>query len=75
MYDRRRELGLTQAELARRANVSRRTIIAFEGGESDIGLQRLMRMLLALDLTLHLRDGIGRPNESELRSLFKDDDE
>ncbi len=71
----RRSAGLTQAELADRAHLSRRTIIDFESGKSDLGIRRLMRILLALNLSLSVGPASERPIESELRNVFKDDDE
>ncbi|MES2832985.1 MAG: helix-turn-helix transcriptional regulator [Pseudomonadota bacterium] len=71
----RRSAGLTQAELADRARLSRRTIIDFESGKSDLGIRRLMRILLALNLALSIGPASERPIESELRDIFKDDDE
>ena len=75
LIDSRRLANLTQAELAKRAHVSRRTIIDFEAGKSDIGMRRLMRILSALNLALSVNPASERPTESELRDLFKDDDE
>lgn len=75
IIERRKELGLTQAQLAELAQISRRTIIEFESGNTSISLRRLTRILNALDMTLNLKPGGSRPTESELRELFKDDDE
>ena len=72
---RRRELKLTQDELARRAGMSRRTINSIEAGDSDVGLRRLLRMLAALDMSLKITPGVGRPTEEELAAIFRDDDE
>jgi transcriptional regulator with XRE-family HTH domain len=70
---RRVEIGITQAELARRAMLSREMIVRFENGDHDIGLRRLLRLCDALSLELSLRPGKGRPVLEELRELFKDD--
>jgi len=72
---RRRELQLTQSELAQRAGVSRRTIIALESGDTDIGMLRFIRILESLGLRISLQKDAPRPTESELRNMFKDDDE
>ncbi|MCG2798169.1 MAG: helix-turn-helix domain-containing protein [Cellulomonas sp.] len=49
----RRRRGLTQAELARRAGVSREWVITVEAGETyGIEVGRLMRLLDALDANL-----------------------
>jgi predicted transcriptional regulator len=72
---RRRALALTQDELSRRSGVSRRTIIAMEAGQTDIGISRLARLLDAMDLALAVVPRASRPTESQLRDIFKDDDE
>lgn len=72
---RRKELCLTQSELALRAGVSRRTIIAMESGESDIGLLRFVRILQSLGLEMELPVRQKRPTDDQLAELFKDDDE
>lgn len=72
---RRHALGMTQEQLARRSGVSRRTIIAMEAGETDIGISRLVRVLDAMDLALAIIPRAGRPTESQLRDVFKEDDE
>lgn len=72
---RRRVLKITQDELARRAGVNRRTIVAIEAGTSDVGLRRLLRVLMALDMCMTLAPGAGRPTEAELTSIFRDDND
>lgn len=73
LINRRRERGLTQAELAQLAGVSREMVVRFENGSHDIGLRRLLRLCDALDLELTLRPGKGRPVLEELGDLFKDE--
>lgn len=73
VQERRRELGLTQAELARRAHLSREMIVRFERGEHDIGLRKLLRIFGSLDLDITVRPGAGRPVLEELDSIFKED--
>jgi HTH-type transcriptional regulator/antitoxin HipB len=51
---RRRDLGLSQADLAKRADVSRKWIYEFEAGKSTAEFGLLLRVLDALDLTLEL---------------------
>lgn len=75
IIDRRKELGLTQTQLAELAQISRRTIIDLESGKTAISLRRLTRILYALNMTVDIKPGGSRPSESELRELFKDDDE
>jgi transcriptional regulator with XRE-family HTH domain len=50
---RRKALGLSQAELARRARLSREMVSRFESG-SEIGLGAFERLLAALELRLEL---------------------
>jgi len=54
IQERRRLLGLDQAELARRAGVSRQWVIAIEQGKPGAALGLVMRALKALDLPLWL---------------------
>ena len=49
---RRQALGLTQEDLAARANVSRQWISAFERGRPGAELQLILRLLEALELRL-----------------------
>lgn len=53
---RRRDLGLTQAELAMRAGVSRKWVYEFEAGKPTAELRLIMRVLDVLGLTLELSD-------------------
>jgi HTH-type transcriptional regulator/antitoxin HipB len=58
------DLGISQAELAERAGVSRKWIYEFEGGKPRAELGLLLRVLDALDLTLELsRAADGTPSE------------
>lgn len=66
---------LTQEELGRRAGLSRRTIVAIEAGDHDIGVRKLERILNALGLSLIITKERHRPTESELLDVFKDDDD
>ncbi|HMJ77691.1 MAG TPA: helix-turn-helix domain-containing protein [Iamia sp.] len=49
---RRRELGLSQREVARRADVSRQWLVAAEAGKPTLELAAVLRALAALDLAL-----------------------
>lgn len=49
---RRRELGLSQAELATRARLSRQWVSAFESGKATAEIGLVIRLLDALDLRL-----------------------
>ncbi|MER7000999.1 helix-turn-helix transcriptional regulator [Streptomyces sp. NPDC000410] len=52
VYDRRSELGLSQAELARRAGMTQPQISHIEGGDSVPTLPLLTRLAKALDASL-----------------------
>ncbi|MBQ0984846.1 helix-turn-helix transcriptional regulator [Streptomyces sp. F63] len=52
VYDRRSELGLSQAELARRAGMTQPQISGIEGGDSVPTLPLLTRLAKALDASL-----------------------
>lgn len=54
LRDRRRHLGWTQTELARRAGVSRPWISEIENGKPTAQLDRLLLVVSALDLDLSL---------------------
>lgn len=54
---RRREMGLSQGDLAVRAGVSRPWISYLEGGKPTIELGRVLRVLEALDLVLQIHTG------------------
>ena len=58
----RKRRGYTQAELARRADVSRQWLVALENGRTE-GLEvgRLMRLLETLDASLVIRDEGDQP--------------
>jgi HTH-type transcriptional regulator/antitoxin HipB len=56
---RRRALGLSQAELAARARVSRQWISELEGGKPAAELGLVLRVLHALDLRLDLSEAAG----------------
>ncbi len=53
---RRRDLGLSQAELATRAGVSRKWIYQFEAGKPTAELRLILRVLDALGLVLDVTD-------------------
>jgi len=64
----RLERNLTQAELAKEAGVSKRTLIRLEGGEST-QLTNLIRILRALDLLANLDAFIPPPVPSPIEQL------
>lgn len=60
--------GLTQAQVAERAGVSRNTVVALERGDVAIGTENLIRILRALGVL----DGFARaldPYESDIGRL------
>lgn len=57
---RRKDLGMTQAELARRARVSRKWIYEFEAGKPTAEFGLLLRVLDELGLALEL----GAPSKA-----------
>lgn len=70
----RKELRLTQQELADRASVSRRTLIDVEHGRNDLSVRRLLRIIHSLGMQLDLRLASGRPTEDQLREIFAEDE-
>lgn len=52
--ERRRELALSQQALANAAGVSRQWIVAVERGKERAEIGRLLRLLKALDLVVHV---------------------
>jgi transcriptional regulator with XRE-family HTH domain len=72
----RKQAKLTQSELARRAGVSRPTIVLIENGRAtELGYSRLVRILAVLGLELQLTTiASGRPTlEDLLREDFDND--
>lgn len=53
---RRLDLGLSQAELAQRARVSRQWVNEFEAGKPSAEIRLIMQLLAALDLHMFLND-------------------
>ncbi|HJA19925.1 MAG TPA: helix-turn-helix transcriptional regulator [Candidatus Mediterraneibacter ornithocaccae] len=50
----RKKLGMTQAELARRAGVPRTNITRFEGGSYNPSLEMMVRIAAALGMKLQI---------------------
>lgn len=69
---RRIERGLSQSELARLANVSRKWVYEFEAGKAGAELGHVLAVLEALDLRLTARQGDARPGELDLDALLDD---
>jgi HTH-type transcriptional regulator / antitoxin HipB len=58
---RRKDLGLSQAELAARSGVSRKWVYEFEAGKPTAELRLILRVIDALGLTLDLGYGESAP--------------
>jgi HTH-type transcriptional regulator / antitoxin HipB len=58
---RRNDLGLSQAELAARASVSRKWVYEFEGGKPKAEIGALLSVLDALGLVLEARTSDAAP--------------
>jgi transcriptional regulator with XRE-family HTH domain len=73
--ERRKTLKLSQAELARKAGVSRATLDALENGRAgEIGFSKLTRLLAVVGLELKLQAaGSHRPTLDELIQEDRDD--
>jgi transcriptional regulator with XRE-family HTH domain len=71
----RKELGLTQQQVADIAFVSRRTLIELEHGRNDIGVRSLLRIVMSLGLQFDVRPRASRPTEDQLREIFREDDD
>ena len=63
----RRQLGLSQGEVAFAAHVSARTVFAIEKGKPTVRLDMLARVLAAVGLTLTTapRDRVWRPGNHD----------
>lgn len=59
--DRRRDLGLTQGQLATRAGVSQRWLAAVEAGKSTVQLGLVLRVLAVLDIELEVASPTAPP--------------
>ncbi len=72
MANRRKRLGLTQAELARRSGVSRSTLDALENGRmGELGYSKITNILGALGLELRLQE--ASPRRPTLEDLMNEE--
>lgn len=62
---RRKDVGMSQAQLAERAGVSRKWIYEFEAGKPAAELSLILRVLDALDFELELAPREVRPDGPE----------
>jgi transcriptional regulator with XRE-family HTH domain len=71
----RKRLKLSQAELSRRAGISRATLDALENGRAgELGFSKVARLLAALGLELTIETAISRrPTLDELMEEDRDD--
>lgn len=67
--------GWSQADLAKRASVSRATLDALENGRAgELGFSKITKILAALGMELKLQEsGSGRPTLDELMQEDTDD--
>jgi transcriptional regulator with XRE-family HTH domain len=72
---RRKDLGFSQTDLARKARVSRATLEAVENGRSgELGFTKVANILSALGLDLKVHEaGLQRPTLDELLEEDRDD--
>lgn len=68
---RRKELGVTQADLASRAGLSRATVTALEtGAQRELGFNKIIALLAVLKLDLRLTQAnSGRPTLEDLQGV------
>lgn len=68
----RRQRGWTQEDLAERAGISRRTLVALEGGNprGEIGI--VVRVIAALERELAITQGSGGGGDDLLGHMFGD---
>ena len=73
--ERRKELRLSQGELAEKAGISRATLTALENGRTgEVGFSKLSRLLAALGLELKLQAASAqRPTLDDLMQEDRDD--
>jgi len=72
---RRKKLKLSQAELSRKAGISRATLDALENGRAgELGFSKIARLLAALGLELTLQSASSlRPTLDEILEEDRDD--
>lgn len=68
--DRRKQLKLSQMELARRAGVSRQWIVDLERGKPTAEVSLVLRTLAAAGLHLDARDPAHRPDASDADTVI-----
>jgi len=67
LRERRKLLGLSQLEVAKRNNISRITINRLENGRlPELGIRKIMMLCLSLGLELTLKEASPRPTLNDL---------
>jgi transcriptional regulator with XRE-family HTH domain len=72
----RKKLGLSQAELARKVSISRATLDALENGRTgELGFSKITKLLSSLGMGLKLQEsGSQRPTLDELMEEDRNDE-
>lgn len=68
--DRRKQLGLSQMELARRAGVSRQWLVELERGKPTAEVALVLRTLAAAGMQLDARDPMQQPEGSHAAAII-----
>ncbi|HST59370.1 MAG TPA: helix-turn-helix domain-containing protein, partial [Longimicrobium sp.] len=68
--DRRKQLGLSQMELARRAGVSRQWLVDLERGKPTAEVSLVLRTLAAAGMQLDARDPMHYPEGSQAAAVI-----
>lgn len=71
LREERRRQGITQADLADRAQVSRGWLIKLEGGHATAEIDTVFRVITALGLTVTLNQGKDTPEDRAAQSAFE----
>lgn len=71
LREERRRQGLTQADLARRAQASRGWLIRLEAGHGTAEMDTVFRVIAALGLTVTLAPSRDTPEERAAQSAFE----
>lgn len=71
---RRHELGLSQAELATAAGLTRARLSQLEHGRANVSLRSYLRLAQALGAGLYLEPATGRPTLLQLRRAAAEKD-
>lgn len=64
-------MGMTQAQVAERAVLARKTVSDFENGRASISTGNLVRLLASVGLELAVRERARRPTLDELQQRLE----